>query len=197
MSEAAPTMMRLGRAQALAAVVIAGSACWVTVATTTRFPDSAARFVGIGLVIFVMAVVTGSRFAVGGAILIGLIGAVIEIGTVPVQRWERSLIVACLWYVAAELAWDSMERRDGRIRPMTVAHERLREIGTVVVVSLVATVAAVSLFSAAPPRTLVVLAITVGGLALALIVATRHLTATGAATGDSPANIGEPGTRRR
>lgn len=180
MTGPAQPMVRLGRLQALAAVVVAGSAGWVTVATTTRFTDSAARFVGIGLVVFVVAVIGGSRFAVGGAILVALIGAVIEIGTVPVQRWERSLMIACLWYVAAELAWDSMERRDGRIRPPAVAFERAQEIGTVVVVSLVATIVAVSLLGAAPPRTLVVLAVTVGGVALALIGATRRLTATDA-----------------
>lgn len=172
-------MMGQGRTQALLAVVAAGMAGWITVATTTRFADSALRFVGIGLAVFVVAVLTGSRFAVGGAILVALIGAVIEIGTVPVQRWERSLIIAGVWYVAAELAWDSMERRDGRARRLGVTLERLREVGTVLAVSLGATIAAVALVGAAPPRTLLVLAAAVGGLALALILATRHLTAAG------------------
>lgn len=177
-------MMRLGRVQALVAIVAAGAAGWVTVATTTRFTDSAARFVVIGLVVFAVAVAGGSRFAVGGAILIALIGAVIEIGTVSSQRWERSLIIACLWYVAAELAWDSMERRDARVRSLAVAVDRVREIGTVMVTSLVVTIGAVSLVGAAPPRSLVVLVATVVGLAIALISATRRLSATGAASPD-------------
>lgn len=172
-------MIRPGGKQALLAVMAAGLAGWITVATTTRFADSALRFVGFGLVIFVAAVLTGSRFAVGGAVLVALIGAVIEIGTVPVQRWERSLIIAGLWYVAAELAWDSMERRDGRDRRPGVTLERLSEVATVLVVSLGATIAAVALVGAAPPRTLLVLVVTVGGLAFALVIATRQLTATG------------------
>lgn len=178
-------MIGRGRTEALLAVVAAGLAGWTTVATTTRFADSALRFVGLGLVAFLVAVLTGSRFAVGGAVLVALVGAVIEIGTVPVQRWERSLIIAGLWYVAAELAWDSMERRDGRDRRLGVAIERAREVGTVLAVSLAATVAAVALVGAAPARTLLVLAVTVGGLAVALIAATRHLTATDAHSADA------------
>lgn len=172
-------LMRLGRAHALLAVATAGVAGWITVATTSRFADSAARLAGIGLVVFVVSVVTGSRFAVGVGVFCALIGAMVEIGSAPVQRWERSLVIAGLWYVAAELAWDSMERRDGRHRPMAVTLLRFREMGTVLVISLLATVVAVPLVGAAPPRTLVVLAATVGVVALALVAATRRLRTAG------------------
>ncbi len=172
-------MRREGRYHTLAALVIAGLAGWVTIATTTRFVESTSRFVGFGLAIFVIAVVTGSRFGVGGAVLVALGGAAIEIGTVPAQRWERSLVIAVLWYLAAELAWDSMERRDGRRRSLEAAVDRIREVGSVVALSVAVTMPAVALAGGAPPRNLVVLAATVGGLAIALIVATRHLTATG------------------
>ncbi len=175
----------LGRPQALAAIATAVLAGWVTVATTTQFTDSTTRFVGFGLVIFALALILGSRFAIGGAVLVALVGAVIEIGTVPVQRWERSLAIACLWYLAAELAWDSMERRDGRQRSVAVDLERVRELATVIVATLVVTVVAAALVDAAPPRTLVVLAVTVGVMATGLVVATRHLLSTGVSD-DSP-----------
>ena len=171
--------MTLGRPQALGAVFAAGLAGWITVATTTRFADSATRFVWFGLAIFLLAVVLGSRFAVGGAVLVALTGAAIEIGTVPVQRWDRSFAIACLWYVAAELAWDSMERRDGRHRSLAVDIERTREVATVVAATLVATVMAAALVGSAPPRSLVVLAAAVAALALGLVTATRRLLATG------------------
>lgn len=174
------TMMRLGRAQALLAITTAGLAGWITVATTSRFADSAARLAGIGLFVFVASVVTGSRSAVGAGVFCALVGAVVEIGTVPVQRWERALLIAGLWYVAAELAWDSMERRDGRERPPAVTLLRFREMGTVLVISLLATVVAVSFVGAAPSRTLLVMAVTLGVVALALIAATRRLHTAGA-----------------
>ncbi len=167
----------VGRPSALASIILAGFAGWYTVATTTRFPDAVTQFVSFGWVVLVLAVVIGSRFAVGSGVLIALAGAVIEIGTVSEQRWGRSLIIACLWYLAAELAWDSMERRDGRRRSQAVELERAREIGYVLVVSSIVTLVAVASAGAAPPRTLLVLALTVGAVALTLAVGARHLAA--------------------
>lgn len=176
-------MMFGGRSQAVVALILAGLAGWVTIATTTRFTRSTTQFVGFGLAIFLLAVVAGSRFAVGGAVMVALAGAVIEIGTAADQGWDRPLIIACLWYAAAELAWDSMECRDGRNRSPAAALERLGEVATVLVASLVAIVLAVAIMGSAPPRTLAVLAATVGVLAIGLIAATRQLAATDSNSG--------------
>ncbi len=172
-------MIEGGRPQALLATAAATIAGWYTVATTTSFPGVASRLVALGLAAVLVAVILGSRFTVGAAVLSGLAGAGVEIVAVSAQRWDRVFIVGALWFLVAELGWDSMERRDGRRRSSAVNLVRGREVGTVIVLSLVATVITAALADDAPPRTLTILSLVVVLLSLALVVATRHLARTG------------------
>ena len=60
------------------------------------------------------------------------------------------VVVGCLWFVAAELAWEAIDRRDGLVRPRPVAIARFRDVAIVLALALGTGFMAV-LGSGAPP----------------------------------------------
>ena len=175
-------MMRVlvkGRIQGLVAITLATATVVFIVGTTTRFPTSAAQLAGAGLAVMAFSVVLGWSAGIGLASLPLLSGAVIEHATVSTQDWFRATVIGCLWYCTAELAWDSIERRDGHQRTRAVNIRRLQEVASVVGATVVLALVSLILIGQAPDRTLWIQVLTLGMAVAALIAAGRHLTATG------------------
>ncbi|MDH3293666.1 MAG: hypothetical protein OER95_05025 [Acidimicrobiia bacterium] len=149
------------------------------VATTSRFPGPAAQLAWAGFVVLAASVALGWSAGVGLAGLPMLAAAVIEIATVSSQGWLRATAVGCLWFCTAELAWDSIERRDGQRRAARLNRRRVQEVATVVAATLAVTLTAVFLIGRAPDRTFWIQILTLGVAVAAMIASGRHLEATG------------------
>lgn len=175
-----------GAAQGLAALGVATVTALI-IATSAEADDPlTGRLVVAGVVLFAMALAFGSARIVGATSFLVLGSALAGSATADNPAWVQSIIVGCLWYVAVELAWDSIERRDGAERAMTLDLRRLNEITTIVVAALAVTVSAYAASSLETPRTFFRQAVLIVALIAALGIAIRHLVAT------SPTTMGDP-----
>lgn len=172
--------LRNGWPQAVGALLVVAANTGLTAASTWSESQTAGRVAIFGVVMFVIALglgsgrlVTATSLPILGAGLVSLIGEVDP-------AWVRAMAVGVLWYVAAELAWESIERRDGAGRTRAHTARRIDEVTTVVMVALAVSSVAIALSATvAPVRTIVISAFVLVGLALAMSAAARGLRRSG------------------
>jgi hypothetical protein len=175
------------------ALLVVVATAGVIAASSWEQSQSPGRLAIGGVVCFVIALILGSgRLVALTSLLILPAGLMTFVGD-DARAWVRGVAIGVLWYVAAELAWDAIERRDGVRRTAAYGNRRIDEASKVVLLSLVIAAAAVMLSGMAPPRTVFVFAIVLGGLAAALAAATREIRRRGA-HGDAR-GVAEPPTR--
>lgn len=109
-----------------------------------------------GVLILGFALLVGSTSFVGLATVPILAGATVGLDRPEGHAWGQTLVLGLLWYVATELAWGSIEQRDATVRSPAVDQLRIREVATVVAVTVVVGSAAAGLAALAPVRTVVV-----------------------------------------
>ena len=146
-----------GLASAILAIAIAAIATgMIAVVGGTVLTSRLAVF---GLLLFILAAVVGSPLLIGLATAfffgVGLI-AVIEPDD---TGWTAAAMIGGALYVACELAWHSTDERRRRVRSGAVDRARVRDVSTVVVVTLVISLVASLSDGAAPTRTLWVQAV--------------------------------------
>jgi hypothetical protein len=167
-----------GVAQALMALVVAAASAATIAVSHWTAGNVAGRFALAGVVVFAIGLAFGSARLVGVASLPVLGSALLASATGESPAWVRSIVVGCLWYVAVELAWDSIERRNGVKRSSALEFRLFNEVASVVVISLGVTVVAYAASGLDAPRTVIGQAAIVVALFAALLFATRRLTAT-------------------
>jgi len=128
---------------------------------------------GFGLFAFALAV--GSARLVGVATLPIFAAALIASAGADDPVWVRSIVLGVLWYLAAELAWEGIERRDGATRSSAFNDRRIDEATTVLVLTLAVTTAAFLTSFLTPVRTVLAVGLVIVGLITALNLANRHL----------------------
>lgn len=168
-------LVRGGRMQSVASVVASALIAVVVAITTPEGAPTAARLAAFGVAVMAVAVTVGSPRLVGVATVPILGSALIVVAAPGEPAWVTATLVGVLWYVAAELAWDAFERRDGIERTRAFTDRRVVEVSSVVLLALLTTAAAFALSGVAPVRTLFVLAGAVVALAYVLGAATSHL----------------------
>ncbi len=136
-----------------------------------------------GAVVLAAGLLVGSSGLVGLATLPALAGAVIGLDRPEGHAWGRALLLAVLWYVAVELAWAAIERRDGTRRTPAVDRLRVQEVATVVTVVVVVGVAGSLLTTVAPVRTVPVRGLAVLAVLAGVVAIGRHLTGRSAPAG--------------
>jgi len=162
---------------ALTAALIAGlsvTAGWLAV-----------RLAVGGVIILAMAILLGSTSLVGLATAPILAGATIGLDRPEGHAWGQTLVIGLLWYVTAELAWGSIEQRDATARSAAVVQLRIREIATVVAVTVVVGSAAAGLATLAPIRTVLVRILAVIAVLACVVAVGRVLAARGRPESDS------------
>ncbi len=167
-------LLQEGRLQAGAALGLA--AITAGVVTASSWPDSqlAGRTAILGVTILLVALVLGSARLVGISTL-PILGGAIMASRATELSWARMIVVGCLWYIAAELAWDAIERRDGAGRSKALENRRVHEIATVVALALAITTAGYLTAFLAPARTLVAEGLGVLGVVAVIGLAIRRL----------------------
>jgi hypothetical protein len=185
MSEPDGRRFHNGGTQGLGALVVAAVTATMVAASNWTGDNVAGRFAIAGVVLFAIALAVGSARLVGVASLPVLGSALFASATADSPAWVRSIVVGCLWYVAVELAWDSIERRKGVKRSPALELRRINEVSSIVVISLGVTVTAYAASSLDAPRTLIGQAVIVVALLAALVFAIRHVVATGARPAES------------
>jgi hypothetical protein len=181
----APTGLRSGWPIGLAAVVaglvtttlivqLAGSGNWL-----------ATRSAWLGFATLTVAVVLGAGSLVGLASVPMLGAGVLALSEDSGADWGRALVIGLAWYVAAELAWASIEADDlpstggerppQPIRSNVVLRRRVGEVATVVAVAAVVGLAGTGLATLAPARTSVVKAVVTIAVLAALAVVGQRL----------------------
>ena len=168
--------LRPGAAQAVAALVLATATATLIAVVSWSEVNGASRSALVGLLTFGVALVLGSGRVVGASSLPMLGGALLWVAASDQRVWVASMVVGLLWYVALELAWDSIERRRGGTRTSAMSDRRIQEVSTVVALSLVASIGAFTLSGAGPERSALVEATIVAGLLVVLAATSRHLT---------------------
>lgn len=160
--------LRGGWPQSAGALLISMAVAGVIAVPTWSQSQTAGRLAIGGVVLFAIALILGSgRLVAVTSVLI--LGA--ALGSLLGQEnpaWIRGMVVGVLWYVAAELAWDGFERRDGIRRTSSYNARLIDEKSKVVVVSLLVSGLAIAISGAAPVRTILILAIVMIGIATAL-----------------------------
>ena len=159
---------REGLAQMVAALAFASGAGGFVVATSWDQSQIAGRLAIGGVALFVLALTIGSPHLVGATTVPMLGSALMASGAGSEPAWVRSIVLGCLWYVAAELAWDAIERRDGCERSREFGFRRTNEVATVVVLSLGVTTVGFLLSFLAPTRSMVAAGAALLGLVVAL-----------------------------
>lgn len=167
-----------GGPQGLAAVAAAITTAAVIVASASSDDELAGRLAIVGAVVFVIALALGSARIVGATSLPVLGSALASSAGAGDPAWVRSILLGCLWYVAVELAWDSIERRDGARRGTALDLRRTNELAAIVVISLAVTVSAYAASSFDVPRTLARQFLLIVAVIAALVLTIRHVVAT-------------------
>ena len=179
MTDRGRLVLRAGWVPATAALVLASVTTLTIIVTATDFEWLTSRLAVGGLIVFVIGTAAGSERVVGAATAPLLGSALLGATAADQVAWGRSMVIGCVWYVAVELAWASIERRDGSQRSAAVTVRRLQEVATVVVVALIVSLVGLAGSMLAPERTLVIQMAAIAAVLAALVVAVRHLVRTG------------------
>ena len=164
-----------GHGRALGAIVLAAATASMIVVPTWTDEVIAARLAILGLTLIVVALALGSNRLIGLASIPMLGSAAIASAVADDPDWIRTIAVGCLWYVAVELAWDSVEQREDGARGRSLDRRRINELATVVTVALVIAIVGASASGFSRPRTLLVQAPIVLSLFVAIGAATALL----------------------
>lgn len=170
-------LLDAGRWQTGVALGIAGVVAMVIAFSTSSEIEIAGRLAIIGVALFAVAVTLGSARLVGFATLPVLAAALVASVAAAEPAWVRSIVLGIAWYMAVELAWDAIERRDGVERSSAFNDRRIDEVTTVVILALVITTAGFLLSFLAPVRTVLVVGLVIICLLAGLRLATRRLQA--------------------
>jgi hypothetical protein len=173
-------VLAAGWPQASGALVMVVAAGGVIAASSWSRSQTAGRLAILGVALFVIALVLGSGLLIGLTTLPFFVAELVSSIGGDNPAWIRAVVVGVLWYLAAELGWDAIERRDGVRRTAAYNHRRLNEANTVVLLSLVVTAAVFLVSSVAPVRTLIVIAVALLGFAAVLAGAAQRLRRTDA-----------------
>ena len=168
-------VLREGRLQTAAALVVALAIVGVVAVPSWTESQTAGRMAMFGFALFAVALAIGSARLVGIATLPILAAALVASAGADDPAWVRSIVLGVLWYLAAELAWEGIERRDGARRSSAFNDRRIDEATTVLVLSLAVTTAAFLSSFVTPVRTVVAVGVVVVGLITAFNLANRHL----------------------
>lgn len=164
-------VLREGRLQTAAALVVALAIVGVVAVPTWTESQIPGRMAIFGFGLFALALSVGSARLVGVATLPIFAAALIASAGADDPAWVRSIVLGVLWYIAAELAWEGIERRDGATRSSAFNDRRIDEATTVLAVSLAVTTAAFLTSFLAPVRTVLAVGLVIVGLITALNLA--------------------------
>ena len=168
-------VLREGRLQTAAALVVALAIVGVVAVPSWAESQTAGRMAIFGFGLFAFALAVGSARLVGVATLPIFAAALIASAGADDPVWVRSIVLGVLWYLAAELAWEGIERRDGATRSSAFNDRRIDEATTVLVLTLAVTTAAFLTSFLTPVRTVLAVGLVIVGLITALNLANRHL----------------------
>lgn len=178
MSSSRTLRIRKGGSQGIVAIFVAVSV-GATIGVSTWSTDViAGRLAIFGVLLFIAALGIGSARVVGAASLPVLGSALIASATADTTSWTQSIVVGVGWYVAVELAWDSIERRGGTQRSNELDLRRIQEVSSVVMLSLAMTVTAFVISGIGIERSLVTQVLVIGSVIAALVIALSHVIST-------------------
>lgn len=164
-----------GVAPGVAAIVM-GGATSTAIALPAEYPRLAAYLAGAGLLALALGVVGRSERLTAWACVPVLSAAVGHILLSDDAGALWALGVGCGWYLAMELAWESISRRAAcRFEPET-QRDRTRELLSVIAVSSVLATVALWASTTAPTRTVPTEALVTVGVLFALGATVRRLT---------------------
>ena len=166
-------VLREGRLQTAAALVVALAIVGVVAVPTWTESQTPGRMAIFGFGLFALALSVGSARLVGVATLPIFAAALIASAGADDPAWVRSIVLGVLWYIAAELAWEGIERRDGARRSSAFNDRRIDEATTVLAVSLAVATAAFLTSFLAPVRTDLAVGVVIVGLIAALNLANK------------------------
>lgn len=164
-----------GWAQALVAVLLVATAAGVIAVSSWSRSQTAGRLAILGVALFVLALIIGSGLLVGLTTLPLFAAALVSTPGGGNPAWARVVIIGAFWYLAAELGWDAIERRDGVRRTKAYNQRRIDEANTVILLTVGITATLYLISSAAPIRTVFVIGAALLGVAAALALAAQRL----------------------
>jgi hypothetical protein len=159
--------VRPGWPAAVAGVVVAAATSLWLIRTGETWLWLSPRLVLAGLALYVLSVGMGLQRGIGCAAVPVLTAAVFSEDVTGGIDWGRPLIIGCMWYVASELGWESIERSD-IVASRAVGSQRQREVATVVIVTIVIGLLAAGAATFAPTRRAFAVVAVVAALGAAL-----------------------------
>ena len=163
---------------ALASLVVHAAATATLLATTAdaSLVDVVRVAVVGGVGLHVAALLLGADPLVGGGVGALVVAATLGVlGESPDLGAPVVVLIGCGWFVAAELAWEAIARRDGFERARSATLRRLQEVGTVSALAVAVGLVAIVGSGAPPTRTLPLQALVVLLFAAAAIALTTRL----------------------
>lgn len=171
-------LVRAGSMAATGALALGAATTAIIVESASTYTWLVSRGAFLGLIVLAVGTAFGSERVVALATAPTLGSALLGVTAGGELAWGRSIIIGCLWYASLELAWASIEHRDGTIRTPAVGRSRLQEVATVVIVAVLVAGVGAAASSFAPERTLVVRVLVVSAVLLSVVGALRHLSTT-------------------
>jgi len=161
-----------------ALALVVGLAALITIGATTSEADTAvAPLLLIAGAMHVYFLVVGSVRMVAASSAPVLASFVLESGFGDEPSWIRSIVLGCWWFVAMELSWEAVERRNGARHTRAASMRRVQDVVTVVAITLAVGLIAASATSFAPVRSVAVQALVLAGVLAGFVWVVRHVVA--------------------
>lgn len=161
-------------ASVLSWLLVAATAAYVAI-TATEQPRVVATLMVAAFVTHAVVIFVGSpRLVISSSVFV-LAAVTVEALGSDEPLWIRSIIVGLLWYVAMEVSWHALERRDGTIFTRAAVAHRVQEVAGVVALTLALGLVAIVLATAAPGRSVALQAMVLGGVLAAVAALARQL----------------------
>lgn len=162
-------------ASVLACLLVAAAGLLMTV-TATELPGLIRGLMVAAALVHAAVVFVGSSRLVATSVVFMLVAVTVESSVSEDPLWLRSIAVGLLWYVALEVSWHALSRRDGTVYTPAAITRRVHDVTIVVGLSLVVGLFAVIAATIAPGRSLALQALVLGGVLAALATVARQLT---------------------
>lgn len=162
-------------ASALSLLLVIATAS-LMVASATALPRVVRILMVVTVVSHGLLIFVGSARLIVSSSIFVLLAVTLESLASSDPSWVRSIAVGVLWYVAMEVSWHALERREGAIYTRAAVAHRVQEVALVVGLTLVVGLVAIAAATVAPGRSVALQAVVLGAVLAVLGAVARQLT---------------------
>lgn len=167
--------VRSGVGASILAILLVVLAAVLMTITATELPRLIRGLMVAAVLVHAVVIFLGSSRLVATSSVFMLVAVTLEPAMSDDPSWVRSIAVGLIWYIAMEVSWHALDRRDGTIYTSAALARRVQDVTVVVGLSLVVGLVAIAAATFAPGRSVGLQALVLGAVLAALAVVVRQL----------------------